>query len=131
METFLVTLTPDTGNAELLSHDGEEFLVVMEGAMRHQSGAGEQGRNAERRRQHLLPCHHTPQCYKRIRERQGSHHGRDLHWKLIRLSCPKGEGIRSTFLAYRRFQTALGFFYLFLPETNKTPTSTNMQDFNP
>jgi mannose-6-phosphate isomerase-like protein (cupin superfamily) len=34
METFLVTLTPDTGNAELSSHDGEEFLVVMEGAIR-------------------------------------------------------------------------------------------------
>jgi quercetin dioxygenase-like cupin family protein len=34
MGTFLVTLTPDTGNAELSSHDGEEFLVVMEGAIR-------------------------------------------------------------------------------------------------
>ena len=34
METFLVTLTPDTGNAELSNHDGEEFLVVMEGAIR-------------------------------------------------------------------------------------------------
>jgi transcriptional regulator with XRE-family HTH domain len=34
METFLVTLTPDTGNAELSSHDGEEFLVVTEGAIR-------------------------------------------------------------------------------------------------
>jgi len=34
METFLVTLTPDTGNVELSSHDGEEFLVVMEGAIR-------------------------------------------------------------------------------------------------
>lgn len=34
METFLVTLTPDTGNAELSSHDGEEFLVVMEGAIK-------------------------------------------------------------------------------------------------
>lgn len=34
METFLVTLTPDTGNVALSSHDGEEFLVVMEGAIR-------------------------------------------------------------------------------------------------
>jgi mannose-6-phosphate isomerase-like protein (cupin superfamily)/DNA-binding transcriptional regulator YiaG len=34
METFLVTLTPDTGNAELSNHEGEEFLVVMEGAIR-------------------------------------------------------------------------------------------------
>jgi transcriptional regulator with XRE-family HTH domain len=34
METFIVTLTPDTGNAELSSHDGEEFLVVMEGSIR-------------------------------------------------------------------------------------------------
>lgn len=34
METFLVTLTPDTGNAELSSHDGEEFLVVMEGTIK-------------------------------------------------------------------------------------------------
>jgi mannose-6-phosphate isomerase-like protein (cupin superfamily)/DNA-binding transcriptional regulator YiaG len=34
METFLVTLTPDTGNAQLSNHDGEEFLVVMEGAIR-------------------------------------------------------------------------------------------------
>jgi len=34
METFLVTLTPDTGNTELSSHDGEEFLVVMEGAIK-------------------------------------------------------------------------------------------------
>ena len=34
METFLVTLTPDTGNDELSNHDGEEFLVVMEGVIR-------------------------------------------------------------------------------------------------
>jgi quercetin dioxygenase-like cupin family protein len=34
MESFLVTLTPDTGNAELSSHDGEEFVVVMEGAIK-------------------------------------------------------------------------------------------------
>jgi transcriptional regulator with XRE-family HTH domain len=34
METFLVTLTPDTGNDELSSHDGEEFLVVTEGAIK-------------------------------------------------------------------------------------------------
>jgi mannose-6-phosphate isomerase-like protein (cupin superfamily)/DNA-binding transcriptional regulator YiaG len=34
METFLVTLTPDTGNAALSHHEGEEFLVVMEGAIR-------------------------------------------------------------------------------------------------
>jgi quercetin dioxygenase-like cupin family protein len=34
METFLVTLTPNTGNAELSNHEGEEFLVVMEGAVR-------------------------------------------------------------------------------------------------
>jgi len=34
METFLVTLTPDTGNVALSNHDGEEFLVVMEGAIR-------------------------------------------------------------------------------------------------
>ena len=34
METFLVTLTPGTGSAELSNHDGEEFLVVMEGAIR-------------------------------------------------------------------------------------------------
>lgn len=34
METFLVTLSPDTGSAELSSHDGEEFIVVMEGSIR-------------------------------------------------------------------------------------------------
>jgi mannose-6-phosphate isomerase-like protein (cupin superfamily)/DNA-binding transcriptional regulator YiaG len=34
METFLVTLTPDTGKVALSNHDGEEFLVVMEGAIR-------------------------------------------------------------------------------------------------
>jgi mannose-6-phosphate isomerase-like protein (cupin superfamily)/DNA-binding transcriptional regulator YiaG len=34
METFLVNLTPDTGNTELSNHDGEEFLVVMEGAIK-------------------------------------------------------------------------------------------------
>ena len=34
METFLVTLSPDAGNAELSSHDGEEFLVVMEGTIK-------------------------------------------------------------------------------------------------
>lgn len=34
METFLVTLTPDAGSAELSSHEGEEFIVVMEGTIR-------------------------------------------------------------------------------------------------
>jgi mannose-6-phosphate isomerase-like protein (cupin superfamily)/DNA-binding transcriptional regulator YiaG len=34
METFLVNLTPDAGNTELSNHDGEEFLVVMEGAIK-------------------------------------------------------------------------------------------------
>ena len=34
METFLVTLSPDAGNPELSSHDGEEFLVVMEGKIK-------------------------------------------------------------------------------------------------
>ena len=34
METFLVTLTPHTGNEELSSHDGEEFIVVMEGSIK-------------------------------------------------------------------------------------------------
>lgn len=31
METFLVTLNPGAGSEELSSHDGEEFIVVMEG----------------------------------------------------------------------------------------------------
>jgi len=34
METFLVTLNTDIGNTELSSHDGEEFLVVMEGSIK-------------------------------------------------------------------------------------------------
>jgi len=34
MEAFLVTLSPDAGSAELSSHDGEEFLVVMEGTIK-------------------------------------------------------------------------------------------------
>ncbi len=34
METFLVTLSPDAGSAELSSHAGEEFLVVMEGSIK-------------------------------------------------------------------------------------------------
>jgi transcriptional regulator with XRE-family HTH domain len=34
METFLITLSPDAGSAELSSHDGEEFIVVMEGSIR-------------------------------------------------------------------------------------------------
>ncbi len=34
METFLVTLSPDAGSSELSSHDGEEFLVVMEGSIK-------------------------------------------------------------------------------------------------
>jgi transcriptional regulator with XRE-family HTH domain len=34
METFLVTLTPQTGSEELSSHDGEEFIVVMEGSIK-------------------------------------------------------------------------------------------------
>jgi quercetin dioxygenase-like cupin family protein/DNA-binding transcriptional regulator YiaG len=34
METFLVTLTPDAGSDELSSHDGEEFIVVMEGSIK-------------------------------------------------------------------------------------------------
>ncbi len=33
-ETFLVTLAPEAGNAELSRHDGEEFLWVMEGAVK-------------------------------------------------------------------------------------------------
>jgi transcriptional regulator with XRE-family HTH domain len=34
METFIVTLTPGTGSDELSSHDGEEFIVIMEGSIR-------------------------------------------------------------------------------------------------
>ena len=34
MEAFLVTLSPDTGSQELSRHDGEEFIVVMEGSIR-------------------------------------------------------------------------------------------------
>lgn len=34
MEIFLLTLTPDAGNDELSVHDGEEFLLVTEGAVR-------------------------------------------------------------------------------------------------
>jgi mannose-6-phosphate isomerase-like protein (cupin superfamily)/DNA-binding transcriptional regulator YiaG len=34
METFIVTLTTDTDSHELSSHDGEEFLVVMEGSIK-------------------------------------------------------------------------------------------------
>lgn len=34
METFLITLSPGAGSTELSSHDGEEFLVVMEGSIR-------------------------------------------------------------------------------------------------
>lgn len=34
METFLITLAPDGGSSELSSHDGEEFIVVMEGSIK-------------------------------------------------------------------------------------------------
>lgn len=34
MEAFLVTLSPDAGSEELSRHDGEEFIVVMEGSIK-------------------------------------------------------------------------------------------------
>ena len=34
MEIFLLTLTPDAGSERLSAHDGEEFLLVTEGAVR-------------------------------------------------------------------------------------------------
>ncbi len=34
METFVVTLSPGTGSSELSRHDGEEFLVVIEGSIK-------------------------------------------------------------------------------------------------
>ena len=34
METFVITLSPGAGSPELSSHDGEEFLVVMEGSIK-------------------------------------------------------------------------------------------------
>lgn len=34
METFLVTLNPNAGGDELSSHDGEEFIMVMEGRVK-------------------------------------------------------------------------------------------------
>ena len=34
METFVITLSPGAGSPELSRHDGEEFLLVMEGSIR-------------------------------------------------------------------------------------------------
>ncbi|MBN1533262.1 MAG: cupin domain-containing protein [Spirochaetes bacterium] len=42
MESFLVTLTTEEGSGELSSHEGEEFIVVMEGAIRVQLGNKEE-----------------------------------------------------------------------------------------
>jgi quercetin dioxygenase-like cupin family protein len=42
MESFLVTLSTDEGSGELSSHEGEEFIVVMEGTIRVQLGKKEE-----------------------------------------------------------------------------------------
>jgi len=42
METFIVTLSGEAQNTELSSHDGEEFLVVMEGAVKIMLGPKEE-----------------------------------------------------------------------------------------
>ena len=62
METFLVTLNPGAGSEELSSHDGEEFIVVMEGRVRVVLGNKEELLEEGDSIYYLARCPQRAQC---------------------------------------------------------------------